>query len=125
MSRLSFPRARRAEGRMGQDVATDTFDRSARQRYRFKVQRCLDALARMLTEGGFSTSPPQIGLEVELNLVDDALQPAMANTVVLEKLDDPSFTTELGQHNLELNVRPRPLSGNQAMELELELTGAL
>jgi hypothetical protein len=110
---------------MGQDVATGTFDRSARQRYRMKVQRCLDALARMLTEGGFSTSPPQIGLEVELNLVDDALQPAMANTVVLEKLDDPSFTTELGQHNLELNVRPRPLSGDQASELEEELRTSL
>jgi hypothetical protein len=110
---------------MGQDVVADTFDRSARQRYRLKVQRCLDALARMLTEGGFSTSPPQIGLEVELNLVDDALQPAMANTVVLEKLDDPSFTTELGQHNLELNVLPRPLAGDQARELELELRTSL
>ncbi len=110
---------------MGQDVAADTFDRSARQRYRLKVQRCLDALARMLTEGGFSTSPPRIGLEIELNLVDDALQPAMANTVVLEKLDDPSFTTELGQHNLELNVLPRPLSGDQASQLEAELRTSL
>jgi hypothetical protein len=110
---------------MGQDVATDTFDRSARQHYRLKVQRCLDALARMLTEGGFSTSPPQIGLEIEMNLVDDGLQPAMANTVVLEKLDDPSFTTELGQHNIELNVLPRPLSGDQALELEQELCASL
>jgi hypothetical protein len=110
---------------MGQDVATDKSDRSARQRYRLKVQRCLDALARMLTEGGFSTSPPTIGLEVELNLVDDGLQPAMANTVVLEKLNNPSFTTELGQHNLELNVAPRPLAGDQASELEHEVRTAL
>ncbi|MCT2582721.1 glutamate-cysteine ligase family protein [Actinophytocola gossypii] len=110
---------------MGQDVATGVFDRSDRQRYRTKVQRCLDALARMLTEGGFSTSPPQIGLEVELNLVDDALRPAMANSVVLEKLDDPSFTTELGQHNLELNVRPRPLAGDEASELEREVRASL
>ncbi|HEX6353444.1 glutamate--cysteine ligase [Actinophytocola sp.] len=110
---------------MGQDVATDTFDRSDRQRYRLKVQRCLDALARMLTEGGFSTAPPRIGLEVELNLVDVGLQPAMANTVVLEKLDDPSFTTELGQHTIELNVRPRPLCGGHIRELELELEDSL
>ncbi|MGB3440725.1 MAG: glutamate-cysteine ligase family protein [Actinophytocola sp.] len=110
---------------MGQDVATGTSDRSARQLYRTKVQRCLDALARMLTEGGFSTSPPRIGLEIELNLVDDVLGPAMANTVVLEKIDDPSFTTELGQHNLELNVAPRPLSGDQASELEAELCASL
>jgi len=110
---------------MGQDVSTDTVDRSDRQRYRQKVQRCLDALARMLNHGGFSTEPPQMGLEVELNLVDDGLQPAMTNGVVLEKLDDPSFTTELGQHNLELNMRPRPLSGDQASELEAELRASL
>ena len=60
---------------MGQGCPTDTFNRSDRQRYRFKVQRCLDALAKMLTEGGFSTSPPRIGLEIELNLVDDGLRP--------------------------------------------------
>jgi hypothetical protein len=110
---------------MGQDAATVIFDGTDRQRYRQKVQRCLDALARMLTQGGFSTEPPQIGLEVELNLVDDGMQPAMTNGVVLEKLDDPSFTTELSQHNLELNVRPRPLSGDQATELENELSASL
>lgn len=110
---------------MGQSVAAHSFSRSDRQRYRLKVQRCLDALARMLTEGGFSKSPPQMGLEIEFNLVDDALAPAMANTVVLEKLNDPAFTTELGQHNIELNVRPRPLRGEQAIELERELCDAL
>jgi hypothetical protein len=110
---------------MGQNVATEVFDRSDRQRYRVKVQRCLDALARMLSQGGFAAAPPQIGLEVELNLVDDRLAPAMANSIVLEKLNDPAFTTELGQHNIELNVLPRPLSGSQASELEAELRRAL
>ncbi|HEV2778180.1 MAG TPA: glutamate--cysteine ligase [Actinophytocola sp.] len=110
---------------MGRAVTTVAFSHADRQLYRLKVQRCLDALARMLAEGGFAQSPPRMGLEIELNLVDDDLQPAMANTVVLEKLDDPSFTIELAQHNLEFNVRPRPLSGNQAVELELELTAAL
>jgi hypothetical protein len=110
---------------MGRTVATASFSHAARQRYRLKVQRCLDALARMLTEGGFSAAPPKMGLEIELNLVDEALQPAMANSVVLEKLNDPAFTIELAQHNLELNVRPRPLAGRQVLELEEELTLAL
>ena len=110
---------------MGQTVATVSFSHTDRQRYREKVQRCLDALARMLAEGGFSDSPPSMGLEIELNLVDDALRPAMANSVVLEKINDPAFTIELAQHNLELNVRPRPLAGAQTLELEQELTVAL
>src|SRR5689334_14502397 len=110
---------------MGSTVTAVSFTGADRQRYRAKVQRCLDALARMLTEGGFASSPPRMGLEIELNLVDADFQPAMANSVVLEKLDDPAFTIELAQHNLELNVRPRPLGGNQVLELEIELTEAL
>jgi hypothetical protein len=110
---------------MGRTVTTVAFSSADRQRYRCKVQQCLDALARMLTEGGFSQAPPKMGLEIELNLVDDALAPAMANAVVLEKLDDPAFTIELAQHNLELNVRPKPLAGEATIELELELTEAL
>ncbi|RZS40998.1 hypothetical protein EV193_103316 [Herbihabitans rhizosphaerae] len=110
---------------MGRDVSTVGSSREDRQRYRAKVQQCLDALARMLTEGGFSSNCGRMGLEIELNLVDDAYRPAMANTEVLEKLNDPSFTTELGQHNIELNVRPRPLAGTEALELETELTAAI
>ncbi|MGQ0836998.1 glutamate--cysteine ligase [Actinokineospora sp.] len=106
---------------MGQHVSTDAFSQEDRQRYRHKVQRCLDALERMLTEGGFSKSPPHMGLEIELSLVDDALQPAMLNTAVLAKIDNPCYTIELGQHNLELNMPPRPLRGEQAADLEIEL----
>ncbi|HEU5475460.1 MAG TPA: glutamate--cysteine ligase [Actinophytocola sp.] len=110
---------------MGSTVTTVSFSGADRHRYRQKVQRCLDALARMLTEGGFASSPPRMGLEIELNLIGADLGPAMANGVVLEKLDDPAFTIELAQHNLEFNVAPRLLGGNQVMELELELTEAL
>ncbi len=109
---------------MGQNVATYA-DGLDRQRYRAKMRRCLDALGRMLAEGGFDAAPPQMGMEIELNLVDDGLGPAMLNTTVLEKIDDPCYTLELGQHNLELNVRPRPLGGTQSIELESELTESL
>jgi len=106
---------------MGKDVSDRTFSREDRQRYREKVQRCLDALARMLTDDVFSFPQQQMGLEIELNLVDETLRPAMTNSVVLEKINDPSFTTELSQHNLEINVPPRPLAGNEAVDLEQEL----
>jgi hypothetical protein len=111
---------------MGREVATNcTFSREDRQRYRAKIQRCLDALARMLAENTFSFPEQHMGLEIELNLVDDAMRPAMANTEVLEKINDPSFTTELGQQNVEINVRPRPIAGDETLRLEYELRGAL
>jgi gamma-glutamyl:cysteine ligase YbdK (ATP-grasp superfamily) len=93
--------------------------------YRAKIRRCLDALASMLRDDLFSFSQRQMGLEIELNLVDAKQRPAMANTAVLEKIDDPCFTTELGQQNLEINVPPRPLSGNEALALERDLKASL
>ncbi|PXY20220.1 glutamate-cysteine ligase family protein [Prauserella flavalba] len=106
---------------MGKDVSPDSFNPRDRGRYRRKMQRCLDTLARMLAEGSFSFPRKHIGLEVELNLVDAAMRPSMSNAAVLEALDDPSFTTELSQHNLELNVPPRPLDGDSALQLEDDL----
>ncbi|QFU85966.1 glutamate-cysteine ligase family protein [Amycolatopsis sp. YIM 10] len=110
---------------MGKDVSADPFNPRDRGRYRRKVQRCLDTLARMLSDGSFSFPRKHIGLEVELNLVDEKMRPSMTNAAVLEALDDPSFTTELGQHNIELNVPPRPLAGDSALELEDELRSYL
>ncbi|UQS27426.1 glutamate-cysteine ligase family protein [Amycolatopsis thermalba] len=110
---------------MGKDVSADSFSSRDRARYRHKLQRCLDTLARMLADDGFSFPRRHIGLEVELNLVDDELRPSMSNSAVLEALDSESFTTELSQHNIELNVPPRPLAGKSAIELEHDLIGYL
>jgi hypothetical protein len=105
----------------------DTAGRTGTDRghYREKVRRCLDALAVMLQEDLFSFPQRHMGLEIELNLVGNDMRPAMANTVVLEKINDPVFTTELGQQNLEINVPPRPLSGNEAVALEYDLRRSL
>ena len=43
---------------MGEKVEARQFTREDRQRYREKVQRCLDALARMLTDDVFSFADP-------------------------------------------------------------------
>ena len=93
--------------------------------YREKTQLCLDALARMLAGGCLSVGPERMGLELELNLVDENVDPAMANHIVLKLIDDQAFQTELGQHMIELNVTPRPLAGDEALDLERELRGVL
>ena len=110
---------------MGRHVENRVFTPVDRQRYREKMQRGLDALARMLAEGNFSFPRQQMGLEMELHLVDEHMAPSMSNIVVLEKISDPAFTTELGQHNVEYNVEPRVLAGDGALRLEEELRAAL
>jgi len=106
---------------MGEGAINAVYTKQDLQRYRNKTQRCLDALSRMLAGNSFAKGPERMGLELELNLVDDNLDPAMANQEVLKYIDDPAFQTELGQHNIEINVPPRPLAADEARGLEQEL----
>ena len=110
---------------MGEGVLDPIYTQQHLQRYREKIQRCLDALARMLARDSFSAGPEQMGLELELNLIDKNVDPAMANQSVLKQINDPAFQTELGQHNIEINVAPRPLAADEALGLERELRTAL
>jgi len=103
---------------MGEEVIQTVFSREDRQRYREKVKRNLDVFARMLRESRFDAEKRSIGLEIELNLTDEAGDPALANAAVLERVADPAFVTELAQFNLEINIPPRLLDGEVFSELE-------
>ena len=103
---------------MGQDVDRRTFSRRDRQQYRAKVQSCLDALAEMLRSHPFAYDEPMTGIEVELNLVGEDLAPALAGDAVLAAIGSTRFQSELGRWNLELNLPPRPLPGDQWRHLE-------
>jgi hypothetical protein len=110
---------------VGDDVASRQFSRADRQAYRVKVRRCLDVFARMLAEAKFDFERPLTGLEIEFNLVDDARDPAMRNADVLNAVANDAFQTELGQFNIEINVRPRSLVGTSVDDLERELRASL
>jgi gamma-glutamyl:cysteine ligase YbdK (ATP-grasp superfamily) len=94
---------------MGEDVPAQEFTRADRTRHREKVRRNLDVFARMLREAHFDTDDPLTGMEVELNLVDEAGDPALRNAEALEAIADAAFQTELGQFNIEINVPPARL----------------
>jgi gamma-glutamyl:cysteine ligase YbdK (ATP-grasp superfamily) len=110
---------------MGEDVAARTFSRQDRQRYRAKLRACLDVFSRMLGESRFDFERPLTGLEIEFNLVDANNDPAMCNADVLLAIADDVFQTELGQFNIEINVRPRSLTGRGVEGLEAELRASL
>ena len=110
---------------MGKDVTPEAFSLQDRTRYRQKVRRCLDVFAFMLDDFGFDADSPTTGLEIELNLMDADAEPAMRNAEVLADLADPTFQTELGQFNLELNARPRLISGAGFADYEQDLIDSL
>ncbi|XBB68679.1 glutamate-cysteine ligase family protein [Nocardioides sp. WV_118_6] len=110
---------------MGDDVAAQEFTPADRTRYRDKVRRCLDVFERMLRESAFDTDDPWTGIEVELNLVDAAGDPALRNAEVLDAIADPDFQTELGQFNIELNLPPGPLARGGLEQYETQLRASL
>jgi len=110
---------------MGRDIDAVKISGEDRRKYRDKVQRSLDVFARMLREDLFEADPAQVGVEIELNLVDETGAPSMRNAAVLDAIADPAWATELGQFNLEINVPPRPLAGPSVAELEAEVRASL
>jgi hypothetical protein len=110
---------------MGEEVDRRVFTRADRAAYRQKVRRCLDVFAQMLRESLFDFDRPLTGLEIELNLVDDRAEPAMRNAEALEAIADPTYQTELGQFNIEVNVAPRELAGGGVSAFEDQVRASL
>jgi hypothetical protein len=110
---------------VGEDVTATVFSREDRRRYREKVKRDLDVFARMLREARFDAELRSIGLEIELNLTDEAGEPAFANAQVLERIADDAFQTELAQFNIEINLPPRLISGHVFDDLETSIRASL
>src|SRR5580704_564343 len=110
---------------MGRDIDAVKISGEDRRKYRDKVQRSLDVLARMLREDLFEAEPAQVGVEIELNLVDSSGAPSMRNAAVLDAIADPAWATEVGQFNLEINLPPRRLDGSALADLEDEVRGSL
>ena len=94
---------------MGEEVNAQSYTREQRQRYREKVRQNLDVFERMLAQSQFEFDRPMTGMEIELNLVDDAYQPKFANAEVLEAIADPGYQTELApvQHRAQRPARAR------------------
>jgi hypothetical protein len=67
----------------------------------------------------------RIGLEQELFLVDEEWRPAPIAVELLERLDDPRVTTEIGRFNLECNLRPLVFGGSCLSTIETRLNGIL
>ncbi|MGB3829002.1 MAG: hypothetical protein WA962_09520 [Ornithinimicrobium sp.] len=110
---------------MGAEVSSAAFTREQRVNFRQKVLLDLDIFERMLEESRFDFTRPQMGLEIELSLVNDDLDPALINDEVLEDLQDSDFQSEVGRYNIEINVPPRPMAGDQAVRLERWLSQSL
>lgn len=81
----------------------------------------INALEKLLTEGMIESDVCRIGAEQELVLVDRSWRPSLRAMEVLERLNDPHFTTEIAKFNIEINLDPLVFSGDCLSQLEFKL----
>ena len=107
-----------------QDVLRDT-DSGQLRRFIAHLLRDIHALEHMLDTGLIESGVHRIGAEQELFLVDATWHPAPRALDILERIDDPHYTTELGLFNLEINLDPLVFEGDCLSQLEAQLNRSL
>ena len=95
---------------------------TARRTFMRAVLNDLRALEKMVAENAFERGVSRIGAEQEMFLVDGAYHPAPGVLKILEKIDDPHYTTELGIFQIEANADPQPFGGRGLRDMEAQLT---
>jgi CBS domain-containing protein len=105
---------------MGEQNVRQQSDEAARRAFMKALLNEVRAMEEMHAAGLFENDVRRIGAEQEMFLVDRAFRPAMTAMQLLEGLDDPRFTHELGLFNLEANLSPQRLGGDCLRRLEAE-----
>ncbi len=105
---------------MGEQNVQQNSDEATRRAFMKALLDEARALDDMLQAGMFEGGIRRIGAEQEMFLVDRANQPALTVMQILERIDDPRFTHELGLFNMEANLSPLELGGDCLRRLEAE-----
>jgi CBS domain-containing protein/gamma-glutamylcysteine synthetase len=105
---------------MGEQNVERSSDEATRRAFMKALLNEVRAMEEMLSSGLFENDVRRIGAEQEMFLVDRAFRPAMTAMQILDQIDDPRFTHELGLFNLEANLSPLELGGSCLRQLEEE-----
>lgn len=81
----------------------------------------IEAFEYMLQHNLFENDVQRVGAEQELCIVDKHFRPATNSLQILEKVNDPHFTTELALFNLEINLDPFVLQKDCFSKIEKQL----
>ena len=72
----------------------------------------LDVFDQLFEEGVIDNRDHMVGIEQELCLIDNLGEPKKTALSLLDAIKDKHYTNELALFNLEINLDPRPLTGN-------------
>ncbi len=105
---------------MGEQNVLPNTDVEARRAFMKALLNEVRAMEHMLANGMFESDIRRIGAEQEMFLTDRAYRPALTAMQVLDRIEDPRFTHELGLFNMEANLSPLELGGDCLRKLEQE-----
>lgn len=112
---------------MGTQVVTSVDDKFQKQQFISSLLNDIRSLEYMLDHDWFEKGITRFGSELEMVLVDNStLKPINIATKVLSKMKKHKWLdTELAQFNLEINLTPRELKGNNFSLMEKEIQDRL
>ncbi|MBV8454080.1 MAG: CBS domain-containing protein [Deltaproteobacteria bacterium] len=110
---------------MGTQEITGDLDAADLRSFITQLLHDLQALEVMIDQGAIESGVRRIGAEQELFLIDHSWRAAPVAMEILEAVNDPHFTTELGRFNLEINLDPLELGGDCLARMEHELNALL
>jgi CBS domain-containing protein len=102
-------------------IDTDALQKEFTQQLLYDI----DALATMIETNDFEQGIQRIGAEQEVCIVDSFYRPSFNALAILDEINDPHFTTELGLFNIEANLDPIVLKDNCFSQLETDLNNLL
>ncbi|MEM1082388.1 MAG: hypothetical protein AAGH65_12510, partial [Pseudomonadota bacterium] len=105
---------------MGEQNVSPNTDVDQRRAFMKALLNEVRAMELMLNKGLFESDLRRIGAEQEMFLTDRAYRPALTALKVLDRIEDPRFTHELGLFNMEANLSPIELGGDCLRKLEDE-----
>ena len=88
-----------------------------RKTFLYHLLNDVEALNLMIEQDMFEKGIQRIGAEQELCVVDKYFRPSKNALRILDKLNDPHFTTEIALFNLEINLDPLELKGKCFSEM--------
>ncbi len=100
-------------------------NKEQRKQFVTAILKDMKALEAMFERNMFERDTMRIGAEQEFCLVDKHMRPSMTAIEMLEKIDDPHFTTELAKFNLEVNLDPIKFTGDALSKMQTQLYGLL
>lgn len=106
---------------MGEQFTDSKFEAQQLRNFTRCLLDDIHALEKMHREGMIESGVRRIGAEQELVLVDSQYRPAPVALEVLDRLNDPTFTTEVARFNLEFNLDPQVFGGDCLSRLEDDL----